>query len=72
MQYANGPLAHLNCFMRQTIGSVAHQLKQCRCYVPGSTEEDPPGMTKRQAADAAVAVYDQLMEESSGRHRRVQ
>jgi hypothetical protein len=47
--------AHRNCFLRATIGSVAHIQRRCGCYVPGSTEGDPEGMTRREAADAAVA-----------------
>lgn len=54
--YANGPAAHRNCFVRSTAGSVAHIQKRCSCYVLGSKENDPPGMTKRQAADAAAAL----------------
>lgn len=58
--YANGPVAHRNCFMRQITGSVAHIEGRCSCYVAGATCTDPPGMTKRQAADAAVALYRKL------------
>ena len=55
--YANGPVAHRNCFLRGWMGSVAHIRKRCSCFVPGSDESDPPGMTRRQAADAAVAEF---------------
>lgn len=64
IMYANGPVAHRNCFLRATIGSVAHIRRRCSCFVPGSTEDDPPGMTRRQAADAAVGLYEKL----GGRH----
>lgn len=47
---------HLDCFLRQVLGSVGHQLHKCSCF--GGTEEDPPGMTKRQAATAAVRLYE--------------
>lgn len=53
----SGFTEHLNCFLRGIIGSVAHIQKQCNCYIPGSTCGDPPEMTKRQAADAAVRLY---------------
>ena len=43
---------HEECAIRSVIGSVGHQRKQCSCY--GGTEEDPPGMTKRQAARVAM------------------
>lgn len=42
---------HHPCFIRTIIGSVGHQQKKCSCY--GGTEEDPPDMTKREAALAA-------------------
>ena len=47
---------HTECLLRQTIGSVGHQRKTCSCF--GGTEEDPPGLTKRQAALAAVREYE--------------
>ena len=50
-------LFHRNCGLRGVIGSVAHIYKRCSCYVPGSTEGDPPDLTPRQAADAAVAAW---------------
>lgn len=48
------PPWHTECFVRSMLGSVAHQRRRCGCYIPGSTEDDPPGMTKREAARAAV------------------
>jgi hypothetical protein len=45
---------HLECFIRGGVGSVGHLRGRCSCY--GGTEEDPPGLTKRQAALAAVLV----------------
>jgi hypothetical protein len=49
--YANGPVAHRNCFIRGVSGSLAHLLRHCSCYIPGSTCGDDPRLTKRQAAD---------------------
>lgn len=50
--------SHRNCHMRSIIGSVGHQMRMCTCYVKqGEAIDDPPGMTKRQAADAAVALF---------------
>jgi len=46
---------HHDCFLRSVIGSVGHQLKQCHCY--GGTTEDPPEMSKREAARAAVRLF---------------
>jgi hypothetical protein len=56
--YANGPLAHQACALRQVIGSVAHLEQRCSCYVPGATCGDPAGMTRRQAAEAAAALWN--------------
>jgi len=44
---------HRECFLRGILGSVGHQQGRCACF--GGTEEDPPGMSKREAAIAAVA-----------------
>lgn len=45
---------HLECAFRVVVGSVGHILRRCPCY--GGTEDDPPGMTKRQAAQAAFEL----------------
>jgi hypothetical protein len=50
-------LTHHNCGLRGIIGSLAHLEKRCSCFVPGAEETDPPGMTRRQAADAAVDLW---------------
>lgn len=49
---------HTDCFLREVLGSVGHLTKQCSCY--GGTLEDPPTMSKRDAAKAAVLLYNQL------------
>jgi hypothetical protein len=46
---------HRECFLRGVFGSVAHQRRECFCF--GGQGEDPPGMTKREAARAAVAHF---------------
>jgi hypothetical protein len=48
--YANGPVSHRECFRRAVLGSIAHLERKCSCSVPGSTENDPPGMSRREAA----------------------
>jgi hypothetical protein len=53
------PDMHQECAMRSILGSVAHQEKRCSCFVRDSEEGDPPGMTKREAAHAAVAAWRQ-------------
>jgi hypothetical protein len=47
---------HRECFMRMTIGSVAHQQKKCFCF--GGVGEDDPALTSREAALAAVAYFE--------------
>lgn len=58
--YANGPVVHKECFLRGIFGSVAHLEKRCGCYVPNSTENDPPGLTRREAALLAVKKYYEM------------
>lgn len=53
--YENGGAVHYECSMRGVAGSVGHQLGRCSCY--GGTEEDPPGLTPRQAARAAARIF---------------
>jgi hypothetical protein len=43
---------HAECLLRQIVGSVGHQLGRCTCF--GGNEDDPPGMTRREAAKAAA------------------
>lgn len=59
---------HLECFLRSVLGSVGHQKKTCSCY--GGNEEDPPGMTLREAAKAAVELWCACVQ--SHRHFRRQ
>lgn len=51
-----GQIMHYECDLRGVIGSVGHLMGKCSCY--GGTEEDPPGMTARQAAQAACALWE--------------
>lgn len=51
---------HAPCWQRQLIGSAGHLLQQCSCF--GGTLEDPPGLSKREAAVAAVGVWRLLHE----------
>jgi hypothetical protein len=49
--------AHVECNFRAIMGSVAHIERRCGCFVAGSTETDPDGMTCREAARAAVRAW---------------
>jgi hypothetical protein len=51
---------HWECAIRSIAGSVAHQEQRCSCYVKGSEEEDPPGMSKRQGAKVAMDLWNVL------------
>lgn len=59
--YSNLPdPVHHACFMRPITGSVAHLEKRCSCYIEGAQEGDDPSLTRRQAAQAAVALWERL------------
>ncbi len=46
---------HQECFLRSIVGSVGHQRRRCSCF--GGQEEDPPGLTRREAAVAAARAF---------------
>ena len=46
---------HKNCFLREIVGSLGHQQKKCSCH--GGDTEDPPEMSIREAANAAVDFW---------------
>lgn len=47
---------HRECFIRQIVGSVAHQKRTCRCF--GGTDAEIDGdLSPRQAAIAADAIF---------------
>jgi len=62
---------HKECAIRTAVGSAAHVQGRCGCYVPGSVEGDPPGMTRRQAARAAVEAYDREQRMRKVNYRRL-
>ncbi len=45
---------HRECHLRNIVGSVGHQRRACPCF--GGEEEDPPGMSLREAAIAACQL----------------
>ena len=47
---------HQACMVRMTLGSVSHLQKKCSCFGGTDPEEDPPGTTKREAAEMALAA----------------
>jgi len=50
-----GQILHTACNYRAIAGSVGHQTRRCHCF--GGTEEDPPGLTRQQAAVAAMDFF---------------
>lgn len=52
----NPPAVHVECFVRQIVGSVGHQLRRCACF--GGDEDDPPGVSRREAAQRAAALFE--------------
>lgn len=48
---------HRECALRSIIGGANHINKLCRCC-GGSLDPDPPGLTLREAARAAVAAFE--------------
>ena len=46
---------HLECFMRSVVGSAGHLMGRCSCF--GGDEDDPPGLTRREAAKAAMEMF---------------
>lgn len=62
--YSNRPEpVHHACFMRPIIGSVKHLKRECSCFVKGADETDDPSLTPRQAAEAALALWESLPKE---------
>lgn len=53
---------HRDCLIRIVAGSIGHQNKSCSCY--GGIEEDPPGLTARQAATAAATKFRATLDKS--------
>lgn len=46
---------HTECAVRGVVGSVGHQMKKCPCF--GGTEEDPEGLSDREAAQMAMDYF---------------
>jgi hypothetical protein len=55
---------HQECFLRQIIGGVNHLKRHCICC-GGSEPPDPPGLSRREAARAAVRYWEDGRRETS-------
>jgi hypothetical protein len=51
-------LLHRECMVRMIVGSVGHLRRTCSCY--GGDQEDPEGVTRREAARAAEKEFQRL------------
>ena len=49
---------HAECLFRMVMGCVAHIERRCSCFVKGSHDHDPEGMTLREGARAAVRAWE--------------
>jgi hypothetical protein len=56
-EMVNGGAAalHRECMIRMVVGSVGHQRRTCSCF--GGDQEDPEGLTRREAAVAAAHYH---------------
>lgn len=52
---------HRACLFRSIMGSVAHIEHRCGCFIPGSMEGDPEGLTRREAAQAAFKLWREIL-----------
>jgi len=60
-----GHVMHYECEMRLIAGSVGHQRRHCPCF--GGYLEDPEGMTKHEAAQAALEEWTMQQVRNRGR-----
>lgn len=48
---------HHECLFRSIMGSAAHIERRCSCYIDDASETDPPDMSRREGAKAALAAW---------------
>jgi hypothetical protein len=69
LRHALMPGFHFACALRAALGSIGHVRGTCSCYVKdGSAEDDPPGLTKRQAARLVADYVRQQQSPQPGRN----
>jgi hypothetical protein len=52
---------HYPCYVRQIVGGRNHQLHLCHCKgCAGALPPDPQGMTRREAANAALETFETM------------
>lgn len=62
--------SHRECAFRSVAGSLAHVERRCSCFVPGSEEGDPPGLTLREGARAAYHAFARVQRHQDLHARR--
>lgn len=63
------PGYHYACALRASLGSIGHVQGTCTCYVKdGTHEDDPPGLTKRQAARIVADYVNHQHHQQPGRN----
>ena len=63
------PGYHYACAVRTVLGSIGHVKGTCSCNVKdGTHEDDPPGLTKRQAARLVADYVNQPLRSQPGRN----
>lgn len=64
-----GKRCHRECLIRAVAGSVGHQMGLCSCNGGPDILHDPPGLSKRDAARAAMFVCRELAREAARQRR---
>ena len=63
------PTYHYACGLRVTLGSIGHAQGTCSCFIKnGTAEDDPPGLTRRQAAQLVADYVRQQQSPQPGRN----
>ena len=60
---------HYACALRAVMGSIGHIHGTCSCYrKDGTAEDDPPGISKRQAANLVADYVRNQQQPQAGRN----
>ena len=69
LMHALLPGYHYACALCASIGSIGHVQATCSCHVKdGTHEDDPPGLTKRQAAKFVADYVNRQHHQQPGRN----
>lgn len=62
---------HADCFARMTIGGIYHQQCLCTCF-GGALGQDPPSLSRREAARVAATHYRLQVQRKAGAKLRAE